>query len=192
MAWKVCLGKFHFGWGKIQTIGDVHVVTIDKTFTVRKPHIVEETVEFTNQIPIHVDEVVEVPNYKKRYVEKEFLLRKTNLVEDVHDFHVQKFTEVAVDVEVPVQRVQPIEDVLEIEIQRTEITEKAVKMVTEYPEFEDVPVPLPRVVGETDQAGKIIIPVTCPCGNVYGSNMTRCVKCGRATLETLRGMSGKR
>jgi len=143
-----------------------NIILLEEDVVVRIPRVreVEEILEIPTPIITRVPQKIEVPIY-------EVETKKHQLVQ--HQYIVTE-KPYPVTVEKPV--VQEVEKV--VLIQKLTYEEK------------EVPIPRYRVVpGEQPvvrMPREAIIDIRCKCGNVYASNHTKCLQCGRTTVDNLK------
>lgn len=162
------LGRFTLAWGKFLS-EKAHVVYIEEVIKVRKPVIVEVPYEVRVNVVKRVEVPVEVPQFIMTFIDHQVVIHRQHVIE-------KPFT-----IEVPKPVVKEVEK--EVVLEHLTITEKEI----EVPAYKIVYGEPVEVKAPLDQA--ITYDVKCLCGNVYKSNMTKCTKCGRNTIETIKELS---
>ena len=134
-------------------------------FLSEKAHVVyiEEVIKVRKPV------IVEVPQFIMTFIDHQVVIHRQHVIE-------KPFT-----IEVPKPVVKEVEK--EVVLEHLTITEKEI----EVPAYKIVYGEPVEVKAPLDQA--ITYDVKCLCGNVYKSNMTKCTKCGRNTIETIKELS---
>lgn len=184
--------------GKLTLVYNMPVTIMPKTILVEEPLIIK--------VPKIVEQFIEI---------KQPVFQK---VEEPIQIKVPRVVEVYVDVPQPVfRRVEQVIDIPAFETQEVKhqlvthhyiVNEKPRPILVEKPvieeidkviqvqkvrvEEEELVVPNYRVVRQGEKNIEVpadaIFEVTCPCGNKYTSNFTKCFRCGRTTEENIRHM----
>lgn len=166
--------KLKFGsLSLILTVRDViykpRFIVIDQPIKVKKPVPVEKVEEYPNYIFQPVDEVIEMPRFPVNEV--------------VHQRTTHRWKIKGVDKQIVLDN--PVRHDVDVPY-----TVEHLK-----PHHVEVPFPKRKVKYYPEEVGvqvdaDNIIDVICICGNQYKSNWTKCTRCGRLTVDTLKESSG--
>ena len=160
----ITLGPLSIIWGKVVE-EKPHFIVVEKRIKVKKPVPVEIVKEYPNYILKPQDEVIDMPRFPVNEVVHQRTIHRWRVKEVDKQIVLDNPVRKDVDVPYTVEHLRP--------------------------KHVDVPFPKRKLSYYAEEvAVKVdadnIIDVLCTCGRQYKSNMSKCTRCGKTTVDNLK------